>query len=78
MQYVTIQFNPNQFSKGLRYARQARGRYNPVSRTWSIPAACNMLNLPSAYGWIIVDDQRTRAEQIADHMAETGTLPEDC
>lgn len=76
MQTVTIRINPNQFGKGLKYAKTARGKYNPASKTWEIPADCNMLNLPGAYGWIIVQPQ-SRLEVIEESL-RNGVLPEDC
>lgn len=42
------------FGRGIRYAKQCGGMYEPASKTWLIPASRNELNGPANYGWKIV------------------------
>lgn len=56
------------FEKGLRYAKQFGGTYNPATKTWSIPTHRNgiyndALNAPHLYGLIPV----RQAEPQHDH-----------
>lgn len=53
---VAIVSGPN-FGRGIKYARGARGTYNPASKTWTMeitPSVERQLNAPGAYGWRIV------------------------
>ena len=47
------------FTKGLKYAKKFGGKYNPQSKTWTIPTHRNniyntSLNAPQLYGLIPV------------------------
>lgn len=57
---ITVRVNPNNFAKGVKYAKEFGGRFDPTSKTWAIPThrngvynnACNALNL---YSLIVVN-----------------------
>ena len=54
MRTVEIRIHPNNFAKGVAFAKRYGGKYNGSTKTWSIPASRHELNAPSAYGWILV------------------------
>lgn len=54
MTTVTVRIKGNDFNRGLRYARQVGGRFNPADKTWNIPADRPELGAANAYGWVIV------------------------
>ena len=54
-QTVTVKLSPKAFEKGLKYAKQVNGVYNPATKTWAIPAGTRELGAAASYGWIIVD-----------------------
>ena len=46
--------NGKDFTRGLKYAKQVGGRYNPDSKTWSIPDGRPELSNARAYGWQVI------------------------
>lgn len=58
-QTITVKVNPNNFAKGVKYAKEFGGKFNPATKTWTIPThrngiynnACNALHL---YGLVVV------------------------
>jgi hypothetical protein len=56
MTTATFKLSQSNFSKGLKYARQWGGTYDPTTKTWTIQIAKmgGAINAPQAYGLIPV------------------------
>lgn len=53
---TTIRISNNNFAKGIKYAKQVGGKFDPATKTWSLPdtqRVADMLNAPGAYGWVV-------------------------
>lgn len=51
---VRIVATGRSFGKAVDKAKRVRGRYEPATKTWLIPANADELKSPSGYGWQVV------------------------
>lgn len=56
---ITVKISSDNFAKGVKYAKQFGGKYDPMMKTWTIPTHRNgvynnSLNAPGLYGLIVV------------------------
>lgn len=62
---ATVEVKVTDFSRGPKSARKMGGRYNPSTKTWTVPADARELGAIGAYGLSIV-------RHTAIHSDETG------
>lgn len=54
MAMVAVRVDARSFARGVKYAKQFGGRFDPASKTWLIPAERPELSALGAYGLIRV------------------------
>lgn len=54
MTTATVEVKVINFARGPKYARNMGGRYNPSTKTWTVPADAPELGAIGAYGLAIV------------------------
>jgi hypothetical protein len=73
---ATIRISSNNFAKGIKYAKQVGGKFDSMSKTWTLPdtqRVADMLNAPGAYGWVVA-----KPANIDIRTVEGAMALEDC
>lgn len=78
---ITVRVSSSNFAKGVKYAKQFGGKFNPTTKTWTIPTHRNgiynnALNAPGLYGLIVVSGTANTHKHDASCPANFGGVCE--
>lgn len=71
-----ISISPKNFAKGVKNAKQVGGKFDPASKTWTLPdtqRVSDMLNAPGLYGWVVA-----KPAKLDIYTTEGALALEDC
>lgn len=76
MTTATVEVRVVNFKIGPKYARKMGGRYNPSTKTWSVPADARELGAIGAYGLAIVRHTTVRTDETGNSECFADTWEE--